>query len=182
MADGTRIPADAVLVAAGPATPGIVAQIGKHIPDATPISLLVRTKPLHHPLRAVLNTPSVAVRPAPTGALVLDSGWSEAAVTSDPEDAGRAREGIVRELLAEVSTVLDGNPKLEFDSCGVGPKPVPKDGEPVFGALDDVASYHVAFSHSGATLGLIAGELLAEEILTDRPHPLLATFRASRFT
>jgi glycine/D-amino acid oxidase-like deaminating enzyme len=30
-------------------------------------------------------------------------------------------------------------------------------------------------------LGLIAGELLADEIVTGEPHPLLATFRPSRF-
>jgi glycine/D-amino acid oxidase-like deaminating enzyme len=39
----------------------------------------------------------------------------------------------------------------------------------------------VAFTHSGATLGLIAGELLAGEIRTGEPHPLLASFRPDRF-
>ena len=40
---------------------------------------------------------------------------------------------------------------------------------------------HVAFSDSGATLGLIAGELLAEEIVSGEPSSLLEPFRASRF-
>ena len=39
----------------------------------------------------------------------------------------------------------------------------------------------VAFSHSGATLGLIAGELFAGEIATGRAHPMLAKFRPGRF-
>ncbi|TIP81669.1 MAG: D-amino-acid oxidase, partial [Mesorhizobium sp.] len=43
------------------------------------------------------------------------------------------------------------------------------------------AGLHVAFSHSGATLGLIVGELLAKEIASGNPHPMLATFRANRF-
>ena len=42
-------------------------------------------------------------------------------------------------------------------------------------------NYYVAFSHSGATLGLIVGELLAQEILSGEPHPMLATFRPRRF-
>ncbi|SDL36706.1 hypothetical protein SAMN05421869_12536 [Nonomuraea jiangxiensis] len=41
---------------------------------------------------------------------------------------------------------------------------------------------HVAFSHSGATLGLIAGELTAYEVLTGTGHPLLEDFRPERFT
>jgi glycine/D-amino acid oxidase-like deaminating enzyme len=39
----------------------------------------------------------------------------------------------------------------------------------------------VAFTHSGATLGLVAGELLAGEVLTGRPNPLLEPFRPARF-
>src|SRR3712207_7925186 len=52
---------------------------------------------------------------------------------------------------------------------------VPGDGEPVLGALAEVSGYHVAFTHSGATLALIAGELLADEIVTGEPSRLLAT-------
>ena len=69
---GRRLEADAVLVAAGAAVPRIVAKIGYTIPDATPISLLVRSKPLKTDLKAVLNTPRVAVRPTPDGAVVFD--------------------------------------------------------------------------------------------------------------
>jgi glycine/D-amino acid oxidase-like deaminating enzyme len=44
-----------------------------------------------------------------------------------------------------------------------------------------VAGLHVAFTHSGATLGLIAGELVSEEIVSGLPHPLLDPFRPDRF-
>lgn len=71
-ADQTTIEADAVLLAVGPSVPGALAELGIGIPDATPISLLVKTKPIKTALRAVLNTPRVAVRPTPDGALVLD--------------------------------------------------------------------------------------------------------------
>ncbi|WP_433170391.1 hypothetical protein [Actinoallomurus sp. CA-150999] len=39
----------------------------------------------------------------------------------------------------------------------------------------------MAFADSDATLGLIAGELLADEIVTGEAHPLLAAFRPGRF-
>ena len=48
--------------------------------------------------------------------------------------------------------------------------------------MPGVDGLHVAFTHSGATLGLIAGELLAEEIVTGDPSPLLDAFRPDRFT
>jgi glycine/D-amino acid oxidase-like deaminating enzyme len=180
-ADGRRFAADAVLLAAGAAVPKIVAEIGYRIADATPIALLVATKPIELPLRAVLNTPRVAVRPTPMGSLVLDSAWSEEEVLRRPDGTYEVKDSTVQGLLAEASAVLEGNPRLEIDSYGVGPKPIPGDGEPVFGELPGIPGYYVAFSHSGATLGLIAGELLADEIVTGERHPLLTTFRPDRF-
>ncbi len=47
--------------------------------------------------------------------------------------------------------------------------------------MKDIPGYYVAFSHSGATLGLIVGELLAYEVASGAEHPMLATFRPGRF-
>jgi glycine/D-amino acid oxidase-like deaminating enzyme len=179
--DRTYFDADAVLLAAGAAVPAFVAEMGVHIPAATPISLLVKTKPVKVSLRAVLNTPRVAVRPTPDGALVLDSAWSEEEVVANSDGTYTVNRETIQGLLREASAVLEGNPMLALDSYGVGPKPIPGDGEPVLGELSAISNYYVAFSHSGATLGLIVGEMLAGEIVTDEPHPMLDTFRPGRF-
>ena len=180
--NGTRWQADAVLLAAGGAVPTIVADAGQHIGDGTPIALLVRTKSIDHPLKAVLNTPRVAIRPTPDGAFALDSAWSEEEVIVNADGSYDIKSSTLEGLLLEASKVLEGNPKLEIGDYGVGPKPIPGDGEPVFGELQAISGYFVAFSHSGATLGLIAGELLADEIATGKRHPLLADFRPERFS
>lgn len=180
-ADGVLVKADAVVLAVGPATPAMLAEFGVHVPDATPISLLVKTKPIKTDLRAVLNTPHVAVRPTPDGALVLDSAWSEEEVVVNSDDTYIVHDKTVKGLLDEASAVLEGSPRLQLATYAVGPKPIPGDGEPVLGSVETVADLHVAFSHSGATLGLIVGELLAKEIASGNPHPMLATFRANRF-
>ncbi|UCI09601.1 NAD(P)/FAD-dependent oxidoreductase [Mesorhizobium sp. B1-1-8] len=182
IAGDAPIEADAVLLAVGPATPAMLAEIGVHVPDATPISLLLKTQSIKTNLRAVLNTPRVAVRPTPDGALVLDSAWSEEEVVANADGSYTVHDKTVRGLLDEASAVLDGNPQLQLASYGVGPKPIPGDGEPVLGFVEAVGGVHVAFSHSGATLGLIVGELLANEIVSGKPHPMLAAFRASRFS
>lgn len=179
---GISFAADAVLLATGGDVPRMVADSGQHIADGTPIALLVRTKPVSLPLRAVLNTPRVAIRPTPDGALALDSAWSEEEVVVNSDGTYGVKDSTVQGLLDEASKVLEGHPKLELESYGVGPKPIPGDGEPVFGQLKDIEGYYVAFSHSGATLGLIAGELLAGEIASGIENPLLANFRPSRFS
>lgn len=180
-ARGGEIRADSVLLATGPAVPRMAAEAGQRIDDGTPVSLLVTTKPAGAPLKAVLNTPRVAIRPAPGGAFALDSAWSEEEVEIRPDGSYGVRQETIEGLLAEASKVLEGNPTLELDRYGVGRKPIPGDGDPVFGELQAIPGYFVAFSHSGATLGLIAGELLAFEIATGERHPMLAPFRPERF-
>lgn len=181
-ATGKRFEADVVVLATGPAVPAMAAEIGQTIGDDTPIALLVQTKPLKHPLKAVLNTPRVAVRPAPGGTFSLDADWAaDEGVRLRPDGGYDIDASVVAALVAEASKVMDGNPTLEIQSVGVGGKPIPGDGEPVIGALKAVPGAYVAFSHSGATLGLIVGELLSWEIATAGEHPMLATFRPDRF-
>jgi glycine/D-amino acid oxidase-like deaminating enzyme len=180
-AGGERFEVDAAVLATGSAVPAMAAKLGVDIPEATPISLLVTTKPLTHDLTAVLNTPRVSLRPAPGGALAVDADWPSDSITRAADGSYGVPEAVVTALLAEASQVLLGHPRLVADRCGIGPKPVPGDGDPVLGLVDDVPGLSLAFTHSGATLGLIAGELLADEILQGAPHPMLAEFNVRRF-
>ncbi|MFQ1000589.1 NAD(P)/FAD-dependent oxidoreductase [Modestobacter sp. SSW1-42] len=179
--DGAVVGADAVVLATGAGVPGALAGLGVHLPDATSDALLVRTAPVDTPLAAVLNTPRVALRPAPGGALVMDAGWSEAEVVRRDDGGFDVHDSTVAGLLQEAAAVLAGRPELTVESYGVGRKPIPGDGHPVLGPVPGVGGLHVAFTHSGATLGLIAGELLAGEVLGEGPSPLLAAFRLERF-
>ncbi len=178
---GGRYEGDAVLLATGPSVPAMAAEAGQRIDDGTPVALLIVTKPLSHPLTAVLNTPRVAVRPAPGGAFCVDADWAAGEVETNEDGSYAVKQSTLDALLAEASTVLEGNPKLEVASYGPGRKPIPGDGEPVLGALQAIPGYYVAFSHSGATLGLIVGELIAYEMAQAARHPLLETFRPERF-
>jgi glycine/D-amino acid oxidase-like deaminating enzyme len=176
------IEVDAALLATGSKVPRQAWQFGVRIPDATTTALLVKTRPVATPLRAVLNTPRVSLRPTPDGAFVVDADWTESQIELLADGTYRVPAETITDLLAEASHVLAGTPALSAATYGIGPKPVPGDGEPVLGQLGDVSGLHVAFTHSGATLALIIGELLAYEITTGQPHPLLAPFRPDRFT
>lgn len=173
--------ADAVLVACGPQTPAVVAPLGVHIGDASPVSMLVVTEPFENRAKAVLNTPRAAIRPNPGSTLAVDHDWYEEHIVQDGAGMYSIPEPVVGELLAEAGKLLAGTPELKAASWKIGLKPIPGDGEPVFGELEKVPGCFVAFTHSGATLALIAGELLSGEIVTGQKHPMLSTFRPERF-
>ena len=78
-AAGGTYEADAVLVACGAATPAVVAPLGVEIPNGSPVSMLVLTKPVDHKVKAVMNTPRAAVRPNPGSTFALDHDWYEGA-------------------------------------------------------------------------------------------------------
>ena len=172
---------DAVLLATGAGVPGTVAELGVTIPDATSLAFLVTTTPFRHGLRAVVNTPRASVRPEPGGGLAVNADWTVDDIEARPDGGYAMPSATVQALLAEASRLLVGRPRLEVAWSGTGAKPVPGDGLPVLGRLEQVEGLHIAFTHSGATLGLVAGELLADEIVRGEPHPLLAAFTPQRF-
>jgi glycine/D-amino acid oxidase-like deaminating enzyme len=175
------IPVDAALLATGATVPKMAAEFGVTIPDATNTALLIKTRPVETQLRAVLNTPRVSLRPTPNGGLAVDADWTESHVDVLADSTYRVPAETINELLAEASRVLVGAPPFSAASYGIGPKPVPGDGQPVLGQLGDIEGLYVAFTHSGATLALIVGELLAYEMITGQRHPLLAPFAVGRF-
>jgi len=177
LADGTQVDADAVVVATGAAVPAMLGELGVPIRAQHSPAALVRTRPVDVSVRVVVNAPRVSLRPTPDGCLVVGAGWLDAELAN----AGGVPEERVPELLAEASAVLAGHPALVADAVHAGPRPMPVDDEPVLGRVAGTAGLHVAFTHSGATLGLIAGELVADEIVTGTTHPLVDPFRPDRF-
>jgi glycine/D-amino acid oxidase-like deaminating enzyme len=180
-ADGATVAVEAAVLATGAGVPGTLRALGVEVPDGTTTGLLVRTPAFGTTLQAVLNTPRVAVRPTPDGGVVMDAGWAERSVTTRADGSHDVPAETVEGLLREASAVLEGNPVLRCAEYGVGPKPIPGDGEPVVGAVEGVAGYHVAFTHSGATLGLVVGELLADEVVEGVRRAELDAFRPARF-
>jgi glycine/D-amino acid oxidase-like deaminating enzyme len=181
LGDGTRLAADHVVLATGGDVPAQLAALGVTVPDATPAAFVLFTDPVDIKVTTVLNTPRVAVRPTPDGRLVLDADWAEQSVIVEDDGSFTVPDASVQGLLDEASRVLAGNPRLTAQRVGAGLKPIPGDGEPVVGPVPSIPGLYTVFTHSGATLGLILGELLAEEVLTGTPSPVLKSFRLDRF-
>lgn len=171
-----------VLVACGPWTPDVVAPLGIHIPNGSPVSMLVTSRPCDHGLKVVLNTPRAAVRPNPGNTLAIDHDWYEEDIVAHANGSYSIDEAVVGQLMAEAGKLIGEGASLTAGSWKIGLKPIPGDGEPVVGELEQVPGCFVAFTHSGATLGLILGEIIAEEMLSGVKHPMLASFRPERFS
>ena len=71
--------------------------------------------------------------------------------------------------------------KIEIDKVGIGWRPLPLDGLPIVGYLDNVPNTYIAVSHSGVSLGPLIGRLVTEEILYQTSNKLLNDFRPQRF-
>ncbi|MGN8024606.1 NAD(P)/FAD-dependent oxidoreductase [Microbacterium sp. 22242] len=180
-AGGEEVRGDAVLLATGPSVPGQLSELGIEIGTSSPPAFVAFTAPVDTALDTTLNTPHVAIRRTVDGGLAMDSGWSERSIEVREDGSLHIPDAVVTRLLDEARRVLAGHPHLQLARIGSGYKPVPADGEPVYGRIDEVPGLYVAFSHSGATQGLIAGELLADEIATGSVSPLLSAFRPGRF-
>jgi glycine/D-amino acid oxidase-like deaminating enzyme len=174
LADGTRISADAVVVAAGVATPGLLAPFGVDLPLFDPAGLLIRTAPLPKLLGGLVISPAVHVRQRPDGRLLAGADFGG----GDPgTDAAQTADRV----FADLRSLLRPETAPALEGFTVGRRPTPADGFPAVGGIPDVPGLFVAVMHSGVTLAPAVGAFLAAEILDGGREPLLAPYRPERF-
>jgi glycine/D-amino acid oxidase-like deaminating enzyme len=174
LADGTRIAADHVIVAAGVATPGLVAPAGVTLPLTDPPGLLIRTASVPKLLNGLVMAPALHVRQAADGRLVAGADFGGA-------DPGTDAAATADRVFADLRSLLSTDAPLTLDGFTVGRRPTPADGFPAVGRIAGVEGLSVAVMHSGVTLAPAIGAFLADEVLTGRREPLLSPYRPERF-
>jgi glycine/D-amino acid oxidase-like deaminating enzyme len=173
---GDSVRADAVVNAAGAKGASVAEMVGRELPlDVFP-GLLVRAAVSGEPMRHLLHTPRINLRPDGPGHVLLHHDSVDEKLTDDFAGKG---DPLCAELLERGRNVL---PELaEVVEARFGLRPVPADGHSCVGALSEIPGYFEAVTHSGVTLGPLVGRLLAREILTGEVDPLIAPFRPDRF-
>lgn len=176
---GEQIAVDAVVNAAGIGAAEISRLAGTPLPMAPTPGLLVRIQVAGDPVKRLIHTPSVNLRPDGPGRVLLHHNSFDAQLGERREIA--MDDLLVRSLIAaavKVVPVLEG---AAIHDARIGVRPITSDGYPSVGALPAMTGYYEAVTHSGVTLGPLLGRLVADEVLNGRVDPILATFRPGRF-
>ncbi len=181
VANGARIITGAVVICAGTGTPALTAMLGVPLPLERRPGLLAVTTPVPAgTLGRVVYAPGVHARPDVSGGLRLGADDVDALTAEDtpPDPPPRWADVLVMRLRA----ALRVPPGIRVQRVHIGVRPIPTDGMSVVGRLPGWENVYIAVTHSGVTLGPLLGRLLAAEVTTGRPDPLLAPFRPDRFT
>jgi glycine/D-amino acid oxidase-like deaminating enzyme len=168
LASGRRLPTDAVVNCAGPRAAGIAALAGLVLPMRNTRGVLVYTSPVAVSVARVIHAPRIHLRPDGGGRLLLH--------TAETDDDPAA----VEKVLAAGRALYPGLRAATVESVRVGERPIPGDGLPVLGRAVELPNFHFAVSHSGATLSVHAGDLVAAEALGEDTGGELADFRFER--
>jgi len=160
---------DAVVLAAGIATAGLLADLGLTLPMSAPEGMLAWTEPLPRLLNGLVMAPGLHLRQTPGGRLVIGADFAGGGGTGD---------AAARDLVARAATALGRSLRLSHLTRAA--RPTPGDGVPAVGPLGP-AGLHLLLSHSGVTLAPRLGRALAGMILTGTADPLLAPYAAARF-
>jgi glycine/D-amino acid oxidase-like deaminating enzyme len=173
-----EVHADAVVNATGAEATSVAEMVGRELPlDVFP-GLLVRVAVPGEPLRHLMHTPLINVRPDGPGYILMHHDSVDERLT---DDFAGTEDPLCAELLERAQLVLPALEEVEVVEARFGMRPVPADGHSCVGALSEIPGYYEAVTHSGVTLGPLIGRLLAREILTGEIDPLIAPFRADRF-
>ena len=171
-----RLPADAVVVAAGMGAAPLLAPLGVSLPMLSRPGLMLRTRPVAPVIRHILASPTQELRQEASGRILAPTSANH---QCDETDTVVERpDALADQALARVRRMLPGV-ALDWEEVMIADRPVPGDGAPVMGRAGPEGLY-LAVMHSGATLGALAGELVSRE-LTGTPSEQLAAYRPRRF-
>ncbi|WBO64744.1 NAD(P)/FAD-dependent oxidoreductase [Streptomyces camelliae] len=192
LADGEEILADQVVCAAGAATGRLLADSGVTVPLVeegdrrlrapgderyTAVGGLADTAALRVPLRRILHTPDMGLRPAPGGRVVL--GGDGAGSRVPRTDHGIF--GLGPMLIDRARKVFPAFADVPVERVRVGVRPLPADGLTVAGFTEPLPGLYALVTHSGVTLAPYLAWLVTGELLDGREAPELAAFRPTRF-
>jgi glycine/D-amino acid oxidase-like deaminating enzyme len=174
-----RFDADFIVVCAGPATGKVVSLAGGNVPMRNKPGLVALSAPVAIGLGSVLHAPGAGIRPDEGGRVLMLSGGLKVSTAweSSGPDALHAAEGLLRAAADVVPALVESR----IESTRVGVRPIPHDGFPVVGFLPGSQNVYVAVTHSGVTLALLLGRLIARKVAFHRPQSVLAPFRPERF-
>lgn len=180
LASGRQLSVDAVVNCAGPQAAGIAELAGLVLPMRNTRGVLVYTSPVAVSVSRVIHAPHVHLRPDGAGRLLLHTPETDGAAYVSDTGEIRVERSAVTKVFEAGRALYPGIRAATVESVRVGERPIPGDGLPVLGRAVELPNFHFAVSHSGATLSVYAGDLVAAEALGEDVGEALAAFRFER--
>ena len=189
--DGDRLHCAQVVIATGPDTPDVLGALtgfeafSTRFPMRQAPGLLVRTPAAsddERSIRHIIYAPDLHLRETPDGGLLLGSDDTDGWIVED--ESPQMMQRAARELLERTRGLIpgfDGAALLERCRLGVGVRAVPADGQSIAGPMPGAQGLYVVVTHSGVTLSLEIGELMAETIDSGQVASALEGFQLDRF-
>jgi glycine/D-amino acid oxidase-like deaminating enzyme len=179
-ASGRQLTADVVVNCAGPQAARIAELAGLILPMCNTRGVLIYTSPVPVSVSRVIHAPHVHLRPDGAGRLLLHSPEIDGAAQVSGTGEVSVEQSAVGKVLEAGRALYPGIGAATVESVRVGERPIPGDGLPVLGRAAELPNFHFAVSHSGATLSVHAGDLVAAEALGEDQGDTLAPFRFER--
>jgi glycine/D-amino acid oxidase-like deaminating enzyme len=176
------LPADAVVNCAGARAAAIAALAGLELPMRNTRGVLIYTAPVAVWVSRVVHAPQVHLRPDGGGRLLLHTGAIDGAVQVLDTGEVSVDQSAVDSVLEAGRVLYPGIGAVTVECVRVGERPMPGDGLPVLGRAVELPNFHFAVSHSGVTLSVHVGDLVAAEVLGEDQSDALAAYRFERPT
>lgn len=175
---GATYSASRVVVAAGAAAQPVAALAGLELQVNAIRGYVVTTEPVtEDTLNAILLHPEINIRPAPEGRVVyhsyLEEGRLPDALSNDVEDLVAIK---LSNLAGSVLPAIKNTPRT---AARIGDRPVPADGMPIVGWLDEEHQIYSVAAHSGVNFAPVLARLVCKEILGEVASEL-ESFRPGR--
>lgn len=167
--------ADYVVLAAGCATPTLVAPLGLPLPVQASPSILIRLDAPPGLIKTLISNSEMEIREAADGSLLMAEDYIAASGAQGPDALAQA-------ALLSVRQSLRGAEAVTLRSVEVGQRPMPADRLPVIGPSAGHPGLYLAVMHPGVILAATVGRLVSEELIHGQTCDALAPCRPSRFS
>jgi glycine/D-amino acid oxidase-like deaminating enzyme len=173
--DGRTVAVDGAVNAAGPAGAQVSGLVGRTLPMRDEPGMVARLRCDQVPIRRAMHSPHVELRPDGPGLVVVHSREIDARIGQDSPQL------LVEQLRGLATDAVPALRTAELVASRVATRPIPGDGFPSVGAVTGLHGYYEAITHSGITLGVLIGRVLATEIIEGTVDDLIRPFRPDRF-
>ncbi|WP_261109481.1 NAD(P)/FAD-dependent oxidoreductase [Serratia quinivorans] len=162
--------ADAVVLACGTGITPLLDTLGIPLPILASPAILLRFSTENHLINTLISGHDVEARHARNGDILAAEDYPLSGNT----------DNVAAETLAAMKTGLNGAASLHLLSQSVGQRPVPEDGCPVIGFVDDISGVYVAVMHPAVTCAATLGRMVSEELISGNNPEIPAIYRPAR--